>query len=312
MRFPAAALAVLCALAAAAGEPRPAATAGKGRTLRVPVNVAGETALRPSELEVVTGTGSTARVTAVQNPASDLVLILVLDLTGDIALAGPARSALAASLRELPPSTWVAVLRAQDGGEVLLDPTPDRAKAEQVITSAPISGKAGLLTSVETVVTLADHIASRSSARVAVVYITDSDVRNYREDFTNPVINSSDSRDLSRRFPEGLVRERLSKVTEVLLTGQTPVFITHLQYSAERLNQAYQSGLLQIASATGGAAEFCRSQAEIRDAVLRTVKGAQNQYSVKVQLPAGGARDVTLTLRSGDLPLSYRSRFRAQ
>ena len=82
--------------------------------------------------------------------------------------------------------------------------------------------------------------------------MTDSEVRNYREDFTNPVINSSDSRDLSRRFPEGLIRERISRVTTSLSRFQTPISIVHLRYSRDRLDEAYQNGLLQMAQLTGG------------------------------------------------------------
>ena len=49
----------------------------------------------------------------------------------------------------------------------------------------------------------------KTYVRSAVLYITDSNIYNYREDYTNPVINYSDRGDLSRRFPEGLVREQV-------------------------------------------------------------------------------------------------------
>ena len=49
-----------------------------------------------------------------------------------------------------------------------------------------------------------------------VCVVTDSDVNNYREDFTNPTINWSDSGDISRRFRDGLVRERVSKLDAAL------------------------------------------------------------------------------------------------
>ena len=95
-------------------------------------------------------------------------------------------------------------------------------------------------------------------------YITDSEVRNYREDFTNPVINSSDSRDLSRKFPEGLIREKISRTDEALAAFQTPVFIIHIAYSAERLTRRTRTGLLQLATTTGGSATFCRSMRRFR------------------------------------------------
>jgi hypothetical protein len=237
------------------------------------------------------------------------MILVVMDTTGDLALVGPARTALAEAIRDAPKRTWAGLLRAQDGLHVILDPTNDRDSFEKSLMTMPVSGKAGLLDTVETAVALGDSIAAKSDIRVAVLYITDSDVRNYREDFTNPVINSSDSRDLSRRFPEGLVREKLSRLTESVSRNQTPVFMVHLLYSAERLNEAYQSGLMQLASATGGTALFCRSQSDVADAVARTVSALESQYTLVVQLPQKTPKIVTLTLGSENLNFTYRSRF---
>jgi hypothetical protein len=56
------------------------------------------------------------------------------------------------------------------------------------------------------------------------------------------VINWSDSRDLSRRFrraragPDRGLDAKLSM-------RQTPLFIVHLEYRPDRLNEAYQNGL---------------------------------------------------------------------
>jgi hypothetical protein len=226
-----------------------------------------------------------------------------------MALVEPARQSLIERIRELPKTTWVALLRAQDGLQVVLDPTADREKTASAIAQLPVTGKAGLLNTIETAAGIADSIAVKSGVRVAVLYLTDSDVRNYREDFTNPVINSSDSRDLSRRFPEGLIREKISKLTDTLSGCQTPVFIAHLKYSSERLNEAYQSGLMQMAFATGGTAAFARSQAEVPLLISRMIESVQAQYSVLVRLPPKASSIVNLNLRSGDRPLSYRSRF---
>jgi len=75
---------------------------------------------------------------------------------------------------------------------VLADPGTDRAAAVSAVRDLPVSGKAALLDCVETVTQLADSILAKTAVRVAVFYLTDSDPENYREDFTNPVINSSD------------------------------------------------------------------------------------------------------------------------
>ena len=123
------------------------------------------------------------------------------------------------------------------------------------------------------------------------------------------MINSSDSRDLSRKFPEGLIREKISRTEESLAALQTPVFIVHIAYSAERLNEAYQTGLLQLATSTGGAATFCRSSSEIPAAIASAISQIVAQYRVDVQLPSKAPKLVNLSLSSGDRLLSYRTRF---
>src|SRR5262245_44138684 len=116
-------------------------------------------------------------------------------------------------------------MRAQDGLAVIADPSHDRIASAAAIRALPVSGKAGLLDTVETAAGIADAVLAKALVRVAVLYVTDSDVRNYREDFSNPVINSSDSHDLSRRFPEGLVQERITRLEQRLASMQTPLFI---------------------------------------------------------------------------------------
>jgi hypothetical protein len=289
-----------------------AAQSAAQRTLRVPLSFPFESdppVLKTSDVKAAIDGGANARVLRVRSPQEDLLLLVVLDLVGDLALVDPARTALAEQIQLLPKNTWTGFFRAQDGLQVLLDPGPDREKVSQVLGALSITGSAGLLNTVQTAAEIADAVAAKSGIRVAVLYLTDSDVRNYREDFTNPVINSSDSRDLSRRFPEGLIREKISTVTEGLAASQTPVFILHLAYSREQLNEAYQSGLMQLASATGGSAVFCRSQAEIPGAVAGMIGAIQSHYSVFVQLPPKHPRTVNLTLKSEGRNLSHRSRF---
>jgi hypothetical protein len=265
--------------------------------------------LKPAELKAALLNGTPARVVRVRTPQDDLMLLVISDLTGDLGRVDSARTALIEHVRQLPQSTWVGLMRAQDGLEVVLDPTPDRNKLAEAVQALPVTGNAGLLDSIETAVKLADDIAKKANVRIALLYLTDSDVKNYRQDFTNPVINSSDSRDLSRRFPEGLVRERVARLADSLVAHQTPVFIVHLSYAGDRLNQAYQTGLMQLASATGGSAAFCRSQADIAETVAATVRDVQNLYQVYVQAPPNSPRDITLTLDAAGRQVTHRSRF---
>lgn len=280
--------------------------------IRVPFSVElpdGAAPLAASDLTVLIEDETKAQVVRVRSPQDDLLLIVVLDLVGDLALVDPARRSLVENFGKLPPKTQVALMRAQDGLQVMRDPTSDGDVLTKNVMEMPVSGRAGLLETIETAVQLADAISGKTGVRVGVLYVTDSDVRNYREDFTNPVINSSDSRDLSRRFPEGLVREKISKIKEALMGFQAPVSIVHLRYSSERLSEAYQSGLIELATVTGGSAVFCRSSAEIPEAISKTLDTIAAQYQVSVQLPPETPKTFNVNLASGDWPLSYRSLF---
>jgi hypothetical protein len=266
-------------------------------------------ALSPKDIRATVATRE-SRVLDVKGPGDDLMPIAVLDLAGDLSLAEPAKEALATEIEKLPPRTAVAVMRAQDGAKVLADPGPDRAAAVSAVRDLPVSGKAGLLDTVETVTRLADSILAKSSVRVAVLYVTDSDPENYREDYTNPVINSSDTHDLSRKFPEALIQDKISKVAAVLAGRQAPLFVVHLRYRSDRLGEAYQNGLKQLAEVTGGSAIFCRSSEEIADAIHRALGLIASSYTVAVALPELRSGSFDLRLDAGDkYNLTYRTRF---
>jgi hypothetical protein len=244
--------------------------------------------------------GGAAKVLTVAGPAEDLILILVLDLSDDLTLAQRANTALVQELERLPPNVYIALLRAQDGLQVIQDPTIDRTAIRTAVESLTISGRAGLLDSVETASTLGDAILARSAVRVAVLYITDSDVTNYRQDFTNPVINSSDSGDLSRKFPEALIQEQISKLDANLVRHFVPLFIVHTTYRSDRRNEAYLNGLRQLAATAGGSAIICRSNAEVPAAIKSVLDAIQNHYSVTLGLPQGDGRPLDVRLGLGD------------
>ncbi len=299
-------LMLLCATLVAAPPPKPT-----GRVLKVPVWTDNrETSPLAAKDVTATLAGAEARVVDVKGPRDHLLLVTVLDLTGDLSLAEPAKEALAAGIEKLAPGADVAVIRAQDGARVLADPAADRAAAEAAVRDLPVSGKAGLLDTVETVESLADSVLAKSSVRVAVLYVTDSDPENYREDFTNPVINSSDTHDLSRKFPEALVQDKISKVAAVLAQRQAPLFVVHLRYRSDRLGEAYQNGLKQLAEVTGGTAIFCRSSEEIGDAIQRALNLIASSYCVTLAVPDLRSRSFDLRLDAGDkYTLTYRTRF---
>jgi hypothetical protein len=294
-------LALLIGIAAIAFAEQP--------TLRVPLSVQSDTLLTAKDFRAQIYGVDSVKVARVRTPDDDMVLMAVMDVVGDLALVDPARHALADRFKQLPENVLVGILRAQEGLQVRLDPTADRDAIENSIMSLPISGKAGLLDTITTASQVAESVGAKTGVRVAILYVTDSEVRNYREDFTNPVINSSDTRDLSRKFPEGLIREKMSRTDESLTVFQTPVFIVHIAYAADRLNEAYQTGLLQLANSTGGAAVFCRSSSEIPGAISGIVSQIVGQYRVDVQLPPKAPKSLNVSVSSGDRFLSYRTRF---
>jgi hypothetical protein len=281
--------------------------------LRVPISVQAE-ADKPAaslarEALSVKVNGAAVQPAALLAPGGDLVVLVVTDMAGDVTLAELAKRALNKSLAQLPSNALAALLRAQDGLRVLVDPTADRAALQAAVDALPVSGKAGLLDTVQTAAGLGDAILAKAGVRLAVLFITDSDVGNYREDFTNPTINWTDSGDVSRRFRDGLIREKISKLDASLEAVETPIFILHLAYRTDTLNQAYQTGLSTLAATTGGSSYFCRSQTEIPDAMGKAFAAITSQYSLTVPLPKALPKTVDVTLESPGHTLNWRGRF---
>lgn len=252
--------------------------------------------------------GAPVKVLRTRGTEHDMVLLVVLDLAGDLAQVDPARTALVEALEKLPPNVYTGLMRAQDGLRVLVDPGPDRTKVKETIEGLNISGRAGLLDTVETASQIADSMLAKANVRTAILYVSDSTISNYREDYTNPVVNSGDSRDMSRRFPEGIVKEKLSQLSARLAPRQTPLFIVHLNYQNDRLNEAYQAGLLEIANASAGSAVFCRSVGEIPEAIANTITTITALQSAEIQLGPTKAKQVDIELSAEGQTLRYRQR----
>ncbi len=268
----------------------------------------GDPPLDPASLKAAVE-GREAKIAAIRAPDSPLLLHVVLDLTGDLSLISPAREALKSALQELPENVWFSLLRAQDGLRVLSDPGPSRADAIAKLDALEITGRAGLLETIEPAEALAERILRRVPIRTAVLFLTDSSIYNYREDYTNPVVNPSDSRDLSRRFPEALIREKTAKLATALNVFDVPVFIHHLAWLRDTLNSAYQTGLQQLAEATGGSVAFSRAPGDIPGDVGQMLKKITSHWAVDLELPAGTPRTYTVQLIAEGREIQYRTRF---
>ncbi len=252
--------------------------------------------------------GEPTDVLSVQAPADDLMLLVVLDLTDDLALVEQARAALLARIENMPANHLIGVLSAQNGLRVLAEPTSDHEKVAEAIRSQQVGGRAGLLETVEEASRIGTAVMQKSGVRVAILYITDSDINNYREAFDNPTVNRSDNGDVSRRM-DSLVRERMSRVSANLSKGQAPVFITHLSYRSDQLNVAYQTGMISLTAATGGNALIARSNAEIPQYVTGTVDHIIGHYSVKLAVKNPQLKKAEVALQSNAGELDYRATY---
>ncbi len=252
--------------------------------------------------------GTPSEILGVHAPADDLMLLVVLDLTDDLAAVEQARAALLTRVQSMAPNHYIGVLSAQNGLRVLTEPTADRDVAATAIRSQKVGGRAGLLETIEQAAQIGSAVISKSGVRLAVLYLTDSDVNNYREGLNNPTINSSDSGDVSRRA-DSLIRERVSRMVASLTKTQAPIFIAHLTYHTDSLNVTYQIGLFSLAEATDGTTTVARSLSEIPTVVNNTVDHILGHYSVTVAVPGSSKKvDVSLANRAGG-QLDYRSNY---
>lgn len=279
-------------------------------SISIPVWIEGSNCATMPKFEA-TLDGEPAAVTAQLGPTSDQVILVVFDLTGDLSLIEAAKQAVISEITKLSQNAWVGLLRAQDGLHVLADPGADRQPLINAIQSLSNSGDPGLLETVRSALSLADAILRKAPVRVSVLYITDGNIYSYREDYSNPVINESDPHDLSRRFPGALVQEKISRLVKDLGSLQAPLFVVHLNYRRDRLNEVYQSGLETLADATGGKTDICRSLAEIPESIAGMFARISSAWRLTLALPPKIHDDTQIHLsapcRDEDLRLSWRT-----
>lgn len=279
----------------------------------IPAWVEANDCSKPPKFEAVLN-GKAVPVTAQLGPGSDEVVLVVLDLTGDLTLVDAAKRALIAGVSKLAPNAWVGLLRTQDGLHVLADPGASRQPLTDAVRSLSNSTEPDLLETVQSALELADGIMRKSPVRVAVLYITDGSIYSYREDYTNPVINESDPHDLSRRFPEALINAKISKLVEASSSLEAPLFVVHLNYRRDRLNTAYQNGLETLADATGGRSDICRSVAEIPEAISAMFARISSAWRLTLALPARIHYNIQIHLSAPcgdeDRHISWRTRLR--
>ncbi|MDX2044850.1 MAG: hypothetical protein SF097_26800 [Acidobacteriota bacterium] len=233
-----------------------------------------------------------------QTPKSSTILLIVFDTVADLARVDQARTALNEAIKTLGQNYWVGLLKAQDGLSVIQEPTADRKVLVDKIQAIQVNGKAGLLDTLEPVSKLAAGMMQKANVRVAVLYVTDSGIANYRADYLNPVVNSSDSGDLSRRFSDRAIQEQMSRQSDALGEFTAPIFVLHLSYRTDSMNLAYQSGLERIALASGGVTLFSRTVDDVESLLKILLARIQSSYVLGVDQPSAKRRTIKLRVEA--------------
>ena len=252
--------------------------------------------------------GKPVTVTGVREPGDPLILLLVMDTVGDLSRVDAARRVLTDRIRSMRPEWRVALLRAQGGLSVIEDPTNNAAALADKLNSLPVSGVPGLLDSVPRAASLAHSMLTGARLRVAVLFVTDGSIRDYRGEITAAVVNPSDRGDLSRRFNDRIIQERNASILRSLGEYTAPLFFVHLEERDQTQDIAYQNGIRQFAAASGGSAYFVRNLAEVSTTVERALDMIDSHYSIELAAPAGVRGSVEVRLESeGGLRLNYRA-----
>ncbi len=248
-------------------------------------------------------------VKALLGPGDPLVLLLVLDMVGDLNRIDVAREAISNHIENMGEEWYVALLQAQDGLLTLQDPTQNRRQLVDELMAASVSGFPGLLDSVEQVASLGDKMLARAGVRVAVLYITDGSISEYRGDYVNTVVNPSDSGDLSRRFRDRLIQEKIASLDGSLQAYSPPLFFVHLEERQNSQDVAYQNGISQFATTTGGGYWISRSLSDVPNLLNQALGRIDSHYSLTLDAPDDLTPPVQLRLsvKNPDSVISHRA-----
>ncbi len=117
-----------------------------------------------------------SEISTVRGPDSPMLLFIAFDTVGEISNINHAHMAIIEEIKSLESQYWVGLLGAQEQLTVLQEPTPEKTSLQQKIEGLSQIGKAGLLDSIQAVADLTTGILLKSDVRVAVIFITDSDI----------------------------------------------------------------------------------------------------------------------------------------
>jgi hypothetical protein len=140
-----------------------------------------EASLSASDLKVTVGK-SPVTVSALKGPESPALLFVAFDTVGDIANINQARKTVVEEVNALSSQFWAGLISAQEQMQVLQEPTADRSLLQQKIEEPSADGQSGLLESIQPM-RISPQVSLMKWVRVAVIFVTDSDIGNYRADY---------------------------------------------------------------------------------------------------------------------------------
>ena len=236
--------------------------------------------------------------TSLRSPNSPTLLFVAFDTVGEIANIMEARTALIHEIQGLGNQYWVGLISANEPITIAQEPTPARELLSEKIGQLSQIGKAGLLDTLLPVADLATSVLLKTDVRVAVIFITDSDIGNYKTDYLNAPVNASDSRDLSRRFAGRALQEKITRMSKAISKFQVPIIVVHIAPGEDPLNRAYQNGLKQLAEIGGGKCLLSKSMGDISSTLHEAFEWAQSFYLLGFRLTAakGHFADIEITL----------------
>ncbi len=239
---------------------------------------------------------------SLRGPRSPTMLFVALDAVGDVANITEARNAVIHEIHELGSQYWVGLISANEQITVIQEPTSSRDLFSEKLEQLSQIGKAGLLDTLLPVADLAASVLLKSDVRVAVIFITDSDIGNYKTDYLNAPVNASDSRDLSRRFAGRALQEKITRMSKAISKFQVPILVVHIAPGEDPLNRAYQNGLKQLAEIGGGKCLLSKSIGDIASTIHEAFEWAQSFYLLGFRLSATKGRyaDIEITLAPKD------------
>jgi hypothetical protein len=253
------------AWAARTGSGGTGAGAGSGHAqarVSLPLFVPPGIVLDSGDVSVSSG-NSRLPLLGVLGPSAPTILFVVFDLTSSTTAALDMKPALQREIDALPYNYWVGLMNTSDGLRILQDPTQMRTVLDWQIEGVYPMGRPGLLDSLVEIERIATSVMARGGVRVAVLCITDSDVRNYPNNYQDQTVNGSDTHDVSRRFPGRDLQSKILHLKQQLMRDQAPLFVVHTVDREDALNREYRNGLQQFCESLGGGVWFARAFPEI-------------------------------------------------